>query len=78
MFKNELGKEVKVVMTAKQMSGMKGAKNLPVEYQGINLKMTSVDHNFEVSLTKKELDKIRFESNKFLKEIGRKSEPEEL
>jgi hypothetical protein len=73
-FKNELGKEVKITLTETSMEGYKGAKNVPVNYKGIHLVMSSVDHNMNVKLTKKELDKLRFFSAKCLKEFGKKSE----
>ena len=77
IFKNEMGKECKVVLSEKEGKGMKGAKNLPVSYKGIHVKFSSVDHNFETFLTKKELDKLRGLSGKFFKEVGKKSELKE-
>ena len=74
IFKNELGKEVKITYGEKSTKGMKGAKNVPVDYKGVTVKMSSVDHNFEVVLTKKELDKMRFQATKFLKVVGKKSD----
>lgn len=74
IFKNELGKEVKVVFSERKMEGMKGSKNEKIEYKGVHIKLTSVDHNLETSLTKKELDKIRFHASKYLKVVGKKSE----
>ena len=77
MFKNEMGKEVKISYSVSKMRGMKGAKNKPVTYDGIHVKLSSVDHNADFQLTKKELDKLRFGANKFMKEVGKKSELDE-
>lgn len=74
IFKNELGKEVKIQFTEERATGLKGARNQEVKYKGVNIKMTSVDHNLEVLLTKKELDKLRLHASKFLREVGKKSE----
>lgn len=74
IFKNELGKEVKIQFMEEKASGLKGARNEEVKYKGVRVKLTSVDHNLEVLLTKKELDKLRSHSAKFFKEVGRKSE----
>lgn len=78
IFKNELGKEVKIQFLEKKMNGSKGSKNIPVEYQGIHVKLSSVDHNLDLMLTKKELDKVRSHAAKFLKEVGKKSDYREL
>ena len=77
IFKNEMGKEVMISFTEKSFEGSKGAKNVPVTYDGVIVKMASVHHNFEIHVTKKELDKLRFGGNKFLKEVGKKSTIEE-
>lgn len=74
IFKNELGKEVKIQFSEKNTAGAKGSKNTPVDYQGVHVKLTSIDHNLDVILTKKELDKLRSHAAKFLKEVGKKSE----
>ena len=78
MFKNELGKEVKIQFTEKKSTGMKGSRNVPVEYQAVHVKLSSVDHNADLVLTKKELDKLRSHAGKFLKEVGKKSEYKEV
>jgi hypothetical protein len=78
IFKNELGKEVKIQFSEKKTPGMKGSKNIPVEYQAVHIKLSSVDHNADLILTKKELDKMRSHAAKFLKEVGKKSDYREI
>jgi len=77
VFKNELGKEMKIMISNKKLNGLKGAKNTPVTYKGCNLILRSVEHSTDINMTKKELFTLKKIITQYLKDAGKKSEIED-
>jgi accessory colonization factor AcfC len=74
IFKNELGKEVKINFEESDMRGLKGAKNVDVIYTGVKVSLSSVERNINFELSNKELNTLRLQISKYIKITGKTSE----
>jgi hypothetical protein len=74
IFKNELGKEVKIKFEECSMKGLKGAKNIEANYTGVKVSITSVERHIIFELSKKELNVLRLQASKYIKTVGKSSD----